>query len=50
MYMSNSELHLLRARIASDSELAMGEYLKAIEEAVKELKTARPTARAVQRR
>ncbi len=50
MYVSNSELHLRRARAAADASSAMGEYMKAIEEAVKELKGARPALRLLRRR
>ena len=50
MYVSNSELHLKRARAAADSGAAISEYIKAIEEAVKELKVARPQLRLVRRR
>lgn len=50
MYMTSSEVHLLRARIAPDSELAIGEYLKAIEAAVNELKVASPPSRDVRSR
>ena len=50
MYVSNSEIHLRRARAAADPDAAIGEYMKAIEEAVKELKGARPAVRLVRRR
>ncbi len=50
MYASNSELHLRRARATADPDAAIGEYMKAIEEAVKELKLTRPPVRLVRRR
>ena len=50
MYPSNSELHLRRARATADPGAAIFEYMKAIEEAVKELKSARPPIRLVRRR
>lgn len=48
MLVSNSEMHLRLARATEDSEFAIAEYLKAIDEAVRELKEV--SAPAVLRR
>jgi hypothetical protein len=40
MFTSNSEMHLRLARGAEDADFAMAEYMRAIEEAVRELKQA----------
>lgn len=50
MYVSNSELLLRRARTISDPDAAIGEYLKAIEQAVRELKEISPAPRPFRRR
>lgn len=50
MYPSNSELQLRQARAIDDPHVAIDAYLKAIEEAVRELKDVRPTPRIVHRR
>jgi hypothetical protein len=38
MLVSNSEMHLRLARATEDSEFAIAQYMKAIDEAVRELK------------
>jgi hypothetical protein len=49
MYVSTSELHLRRARAINDPHSAIAEYMRAIEEAVRELKEVRPAARKARR-
>ena len=49
MYETNSALHLRLARACPDPQSAMDEYMRAIEEAVRELK-AIPAVRFVRRR
>ena len=50
MYVLNSELHLRRARASADPQSAMAEYMRAIEEAVRELKQIRPVTRVARHR
>ena len=49
MYESNSAMHLRLARGCADAQAVMDEYMRAIEEAVRELK-AIPAVRLVRRR
>ena len=49
MYESNSAMHLRLARASADAQSAMDEYMRAIEEAVRELKAV-PAVRFVRRR
>jgi hypothetical protein len=42
---TSSELHLRRARTLSDPAAAMAEYMRAIEQAVRELRQAGPAGR-----
>jgi hypothetical protein len=46
MHVSASELHLRRARDISNPSAAISEYMKAIEQAVREMKSARPPSRS----
>ena len=50
MFVSNSELHLRRAKTIADPQGAIAEFMLAIAEAVRELKEARPALRVVRRR
>jgi hypothetical protein len=50
MHLSNSELHLRRAKTMADPRTAIAEYMLAIAEAVRELKNPRPMLRVVRRR
>jgi hypothetical protein len=45
MHVLASELHLRRARDITSPSAAISEYMKAIEQAVREMKTAPPPAR-----
>jgi hypothetical protein len=50
MFVPASELHLRRAREMQDPRSAIDEYMKAIGEAVREMKSARPAIRGLRRR
>ena len=50
MLVSTSQLHLRRAKTLDDPQSAIAEYMRAIEQAVRELKEIRPAARAGRRR
>ena len=50
MFVSSSELHLRRARTIEDPSSAIDEYMRAIEQAVRELKEVYPAVRMARRR
>lgn len=50
MSVLKSELHLRQARLLADPEDAIAEYLKAIDQAVREIRSARPRIRSLRRR
>ena len=50
MVISNSTVHLQRARAIPDAAAALAEYIRAIEAAVEELKQAHAAVRVLRRR
>lgn len=50
MFVSNSEMHLRLARATEDPDFAIAEYIKAIDEAVRELKEVNVPAFLARRR